>query len=241
MVLASRRSISRIFFADSIPFKTGILISIKMASYQPGTVFSKDDTPSAPFTAVSHRIPVCSSSITAISLLISLSSTSSTLLLRRESSLSVSLCRVSPSFLTFCFLSEIFIGIFTVKTVPLPGSLSALMVPFSSSTSFLLIESPSPVPSNIRLPPKSCCSKGSNILAINSSDIPIPVSLIINHMSCSPASTFILRIASFKFISLLAIFIFPLSIFDMSRMSLISDSKKADDISIFSRQLSSFA
>ena len=174
-----------------------------------------------------------------------------------------------------------------MKTVPLPGSLSALMVPFSSSTSFLLIESPSPVPSNIRLPQNPVVQgvkhPGHKLLRHTDSRItdnkpyeslpastfpavthrrisPVPEYISVHcpansvksdsasdchnnrtlpppaqpkpEMSASallpvPQSiTFILRIASFKFISLLAIFIFPLSIFDMSRMSLISDSKK---------------
>ena len=65
-----------------------------------------------------------------------------------------------------------------VNVDPFPTRLLTLMCPLCESTMDLAIESPRPLPSYFRDNELSTCIKGSNMLSILSSGIPIPVSLI---------------------------------------------------------------
>ena len=60
---------------------------------------------------------------------------------------------------------------------PPPSSLVTPMIPPIKSTSFLQIDSPSPVPSCMRVGELSACTKGLNKFGITCSAIPIPESV----------------------------------------------------------------
>jgi hypothetical protein len=69
------------------------------------------------------------------------------------------------------------IGRTTLNVLPTPSSLSTDIVPCNFSTSFLEIDKPKPVPSNLRVIVESTCLNGLKSLSKSFLSIPIPVSI----------------------------------------------------------------
>ena len=137
---ASLLSISRIALAASIPFITGIITSIRIISKVPGGLFAKISTACLPSKAFVTIAPSSSRSSSAISILISLSSTRSTL----------SPCMdINPFLFSSTLTSQLFAtsnGIVTIKVLPSPSLLSISIVPPIRSTRFFTMAIPKPVP-----------------------------------------------------------------------------------------------
>ena len=158
------------FLSVSTPLILGIISSNNIISYfSPFWIFSKA---AKPLSTLSVSIPYESSNLSATFKLILLSSTSNTFLLW--------VITFSPN---SSVSSNLIVGLFTtlwsiliVNLEPLPKTLCTTIFPFISSTNFLVIAKPNPVPSIVTFSSKSSRSNLLNNLSIFSFFIPIPVS-----------------------------------------------------------------
>ena len=143
VVLASGRSSARMALVAESPSMTGILMSIRTASYQPAGAPLNFSRPRRPFSAVSTTMPFSVSRLTAISRFSSLSSQSSALAPLRAAAPPPA----PPAAAVWVLSARCACGLRSMmKAEPQPELLLTLMAPPMRSTSFLVMAVPSPVP-----------------------------------------------------------------------------------------------
>ncbi len=172
IVFASSRANALIALVASYPFITGICTSIKIASNSPSAAFIKRSTANLPFSTTTQSAPSILRISSKISALISLSSAARKC---SPSKLLLSIS-VSSSLLDSTRSSDIRNSRSTRNRVPLFTSLETLIVPPISSTIFLVIAIPSPVPCTLLVVLFSALVNASKIVSKYSGVIPKPLS-----------------------------------------------------------------
>ena len=194
MIIVWLPTILRILLVVSIPSISGIFQSIIAILYGIfiSIAFLTSSTALNPESTQSVWAPISLNIFVVCWPIISSSSATSTFKPLRSSCffLSHSLSSLSDTSLN---------GIVTTNEVPLFFSLSTSIAPPISWTRLYTIDRPRPLPALFLAPSCISCSNGWNSFLINSSDIPLPVSVIVNCIYEKPFVLFFSLISTITF------------------------------------------